>query len=262
MSVTASGAEVRPARPRGCTLPPSGCGGPAHGGLADHRARPIVRTVTQSRARGGRPAGTAVVPDHVSWSSDSETWAFRPVMSHPGHDRPYPCTPCAQPCGQLRVMRGQGGPDRIAPHPSSIVPNPHHALSTSAPRSVACGNRGRSTPSTPLTTATAVISSRTDLVSNVGDERRKCRPPRLGTCCLQPFPRCSRRITPEAATDTPASHTTPAGRTVGRPMAVFGDLWLVPVPIIEPRPPDLTAFRSTNRSMPVSALPRPWRSSR
>lgn len=99
----------------------------------------------------------------------------RCAVSDPGsrsdHGPRYPCTQCGQLCGQLWTIRGQAGCSKIRPHFTAGVPTARHHLSTSAPRSLACGNEGASTPSTLLTTAVVVISSRTLLFTSVGDER-------------------------------------------------------------------------------------------
>jgi hypothetical protein len=133
---------------------------------------------------------------HLLLPLGSTKYAFRLLVSRPGHGRPHPCTPCAQPCGQHGLDRGQDGPNNNAPHNAAMVPTAHHQVSTSAPRSVACDNGGRSTPSTPLTTATAVISSRALLLSNVGDEREPGRQDRRRQADRPGFPAPPPRTTP------------------------------------------------------------------
>ena len=120
------------------------------------------------RHQGTRSAAVNSVPGALKGHE-------RCTVSDPGsrsdHDSRYPCTQCGQLCGQLGTTRGQAGCPTIHPQFRATVPTAPHQLSTSAPRSLACRNAAASTPSTLLTTAVVVISSRTLLFTSVGDER-------------------------------------------------------------------------------------------
>ena len=181
--------------------------------------------------------------------------------SRSGHGTPYPCTQCGQLCGQLGTNRGQAGRPKIRPHLEAGVPTASHHLSTSAPRSLACRNEVTSTPSTLLTTAVVVISSRTLLFTNVGDER-------LG----RGGPPANR---PRTATSTTGPGTVVRGVAAGSLRGACADpgyqqglVWpyggtprgTTPrTPVGTPVDPQTAVPRI---SLLVSARPRPWRSSR
>ncbi len=189
----------------------------------------------------------------------------RCALSDPGsrsdHDPRYPCTQCGQLCGQLGTTRGQAGCPTIRPQFRASVPIAPHHLSTPAPRSLACRNGVTSTPSTLLTTAVVVISSRTLLFTSVGDER-------LG----RGGPPANR---PRTATGTTGPGRVFRGGAPGSRRGAGADpgyqqglVWpyggtprgTTPrTPVGTPVDPQTAVPRI---SLLVSARPRPWRSSR
>lgn len=155
-----------------------------------------------------------------------ERCAVSDPESRSDHGPRYPCTQCGQLCGQLWTIRGQAWCSRIRPHFTAGVPTGRHHLSTSAPRSLACGNGAASTPSTLLTTAVVVISSRTLLFTSVGDERLgrggpPANRPRTALSTTGPG-KVFRGVLPGPVAErvpTPGTSRVWFGRTVGRPVA-------------------------------------------
>ena len=146
--------------------------------------------------------------------------------SRSDHGPRYPCTQCGQLCGQLWTIRGQAGGSRIRPHFEASIPTAAHHLSTSAPRFLACKNGAGSTPSTLLTTAVVVISSRTLLFTNVGDERLgRGGPPATALERRRAHSGPARdvpEVLPGSSAErvpTPGTGRVRFGRTVGRPVA-------------------------------------------
>gem|GEM_PF-6039945 len=134
--------------------------------------------------------------------------------SRQGHGPADPCTGCGQPCAQLGHCRGQHAGHENRAQPLPAVPNSASALSTGATRWAACADSARSTPSTPLTTATAVIFRGTPLVCNAGDGSPAVS---LATCPLVGSGRPPVNHT-EGTAGTPTTSGSGAGRTVGRPV--------------------------------------------
>ena len=106
----------------------------------------------------------------AQWNCHSACTILR-SRSRADHGQADPCTECGQLCGQPGTFRGLNDPAVNRPQPRRRVPTVLHDLSTSVTRCPACDDGGRSTPSTGLTTAVAVSSSRTLLLNNGGDER-------------------------------------------------------------------------------------------
>ena len=78
---------------------------------------------------------------------------FRSRLHHVGH---YPCTCCAQPCGQLGASVGDNSSWRHRSTTRRRHPHGPPRLSTPAPRTLSQPTCDPSTLSTPLTTATAL----------------------------------------------------------------------------------------------------------
>ena len=124
-------------------------------------------------AAGADMRGTATVAvrlAHAAQSMSDCACLFSGIRSRRYNSRPSSFTLCGQPCGQPGGFRGSKVSGDKRPQRRSGVPTSMHPLSTSATRWAACGDRGRSTLSTGLTTAVAVSSSRTLLLNNRGDE--------------------------------------------------------------------------------------------
>lgn len=181
--------------------------------------------------------------------------------SRSGHGAADPCTHCGQLCGQLGTFRGQAKRSRIRPQFAVGVPTARHGLCTSTPRSLACGNDAASTPSTLPTTAVVVISSRTLLLTSVGDEQldrggATAKSPSKGT-----VPRND--VTATARTNSaalPACLPTP-GYQQG-PDWPYGGTPRGTTPrtaVVLPGDPQTAVSRI---SLLDAARPRPWRSSR
>ena len=125
-------------------------------------------------AAGADMRGTATVAvrlTHAAKSLSDCACLFSGIRSRRYNSRPSSFTLCGQPCGQPGGFRGSKVSGDKRPQRRSGVPTALHPLSTSATRWAACGDGGRSTLSTGLTTAVAVSSSRTLLLNNRGDER-------------------------------------------------------------------------------------------
>jgi len=125
-------------------------------------------------AAGAEMCVTATVAGrlaHVAESTSDCACVFSGIRSRRYNSRPGSFTLCGQPCGQPGGFRGSTAAGVGRPQSPACVPTALHRLSTSPTRSAACGNGGRSTLSTGLTTAVAVSSSRTLLLNNRGDER-------------------------------------------------------------------------------------------
>ena len=125
-------------------------------------------------AAGADMRGTATVAVRLTHAAESLSdcaCLFSGIRSRRYNSRPSSFTLCGQPCGQPGGFRGSKVSGDKRPQRRSGVPTSLHPLSTSATRWAACGDRGRSTLSTGLTTAVAVSSRRTPLLNNGGDER-------------------------------------------------------------------------------------------
>ena len=125
-------------------------------------------------AAGADMRGTATVAGRLAHAAESMSdcaCLFSGIRSRRYNSRPSSFTLCGQPCGQPGGFRGSKVSGDKRPQRRSGVPTALHPLSTSATRWAACGDGGRSTLSTGLTTAVAVSSSRTLLLNNGGDER-------------------------------------------------------------------------------------------